>query len=1024
MSPDSASAGPPVPAALIHHIDAVCDRFEAALAASGRPRIEDYLGDTGEPGRALLLRELILVEAYYRRQAGETPQPQDYRPRFPALDSTWLAGAVATGDTELPAPGPVATTGPLPAVPGYAILGELGRGGMGVVYRARQVSLNRPVALKMIRAGEYAGPAECARFRREAELVARLQHPHIVQVYEVGDHAGQPFCALELVEGGSLDRKLGGTPQPAEEAAGLAETLARAVHAAHQRGIVHRDLKPANVLLTADGTPKVTDFGLAKRLAVEAGASAGGCRTQSGAILGTPSYMAPEQAGGPAEAVSPATDVYALGAILYELLTGRPPFLGATPLDTLLLVRAQEPVPPRRLQPKVPRDLETICLKCLQKEPHRRYATAEALADDLRRFRQGEPIQARPAGLPERVVKWARRQPALAGSLAALLLAMGGGAAGGVWFTAELNAERDRARAEQQEADQQRQVAVTARAQAEGHRQRAEASYRAARQGLEKALKRVADDDRLKGGPLESLRRAVLEAEVAFHQEFIRLRGDEPDFQAERGRAYRRLAAVTRELASDAEAIDPARRAVAIFKDLVGRYPEVAPYRADLAESLHDLGLYYDATHRFPEAEQALGEALGLQQALAGRDLKVRSSLARSHHNLGGLYKKTRRPEAAEQALQAALALRQELVKEYPDDPLYQADLASSHHNLGVLYKDTGRVRESEKAYRAALTVLEVLAERHPDGANYQLLLGSAHHNLGILYKDTGRTKEAEEAYHAALAVRQKIADRHPAVTWYQEQLAVSHNDLGILYQDHGRREEAERAYQAALTVRRKLADQHPGMADYAVDVGGTQCNLGHVARENRQLEAALAWYAQAAPALEHVLAKHPGHERGRRYLRYVHTGRAMALAVANRDAEALDDWGGAIELAEERDRPWLRAQRMLSLARLKRHAEATAEAEEAARSPAVAGVILYHLARVYALSADAARHDPRLPEMESATRAEQYARQAVQLLARARQAGYLKGAAGGKVLQKTLDLQTLQARADYQELLDSLKEK
>jgi hypothetical protein len=300
-------------------------------------------------------------------------------------------------------PGAAAPEGDWPSVPGYDIVGRVDHGGMGVVFRARQRSLGRLVALKMIRSGALATPQEVARFRTEAEAVAQMQHPNIVQIYEVGEQEGRPFFSLEFVEGGSLARKLGGAPLPAREAAQLVQTLARAIHAAHQRGIVHRDLKPANVLLTADGTPKITDFGLAKRLDTRG-------QTRTGEIVGTPSYMAPEQAAGRKHEVGPATDVYALGATLYELLTGRPPFEAETALDTVLKVVAEEPVPPSRLRAQTPRDLQTICLKCLRKEPGKRYASAEALAEDLGRFLAGETIQARPAGLWERAARWARRR--------------------------------------------------------------------------------------------------------------------------------------------------------------------------------------------------------------------------------------------------------------------------------------------------------------------------------------------------------------------------------------------------------------------------------------------------------------------------------------------------------------------------------------------------------------------------------------------------------------------------------------
>jgi serine/threonine protein kinase len=258
-------------------------------------------------------------------------------------------------------------------VPGYEILGDLGRGGMGVVYQARQIALDRLVALKMILGGAHAGAADLARFRTEARAIARLQHPHIVQVHEVGEHEGMPYFSLEYCGGGCLDDWLDGTPWPAPRAADLVQKLARAMHAAHQAQVVHRDLKPANVLFTEEGEPKITDFGLARNLDEQG-------HTQSGAIVGTPGYMAPEQTGGKGKVAGPAADVYALGAILYELLAGRPPFRGPTPLDTLVQVVSADPVPVRALQPQVPPDLETICLKCLRKEPGQRYASAAALA--------------------------------------------------------------------------------------------------------------------------------------------------------------------------------------------------------------------------------------------------------------------------------------------------------------------------------------------------------------------------------------------------------------------------------------------------------------------------------------------------------------------------------------------------------------------------------------------------------------------------------------------------------------------
>jgi WD40 repeat protein len=362
-----------------------------------------------------------------------------------------------------------------PAVPGYEILGELGRGGMGVVYQARQTRLRRLVALKMILTGGHAAAVDRERFRAEAESIAQLQHPNIVQIYEVGELDGLPFFSLEYCAGGSLDSRLAKAPLPPRPAAALLETLSRAVDAAHQQGIVHRDLKPGNVLLTADETPKITDFGLAKKLDVAG-------LTATGTVMGTPSYMAPEQADGRGERIGPATDVYALGAILYACLTGRPPFRAPVAIDTLLQVMKAEPVPPSRLQPHLLRDLETICLKCLEKDPGRRYPTASALADDLRRFQAGEPIEARPVGRAERGWRWCWRNPAVAALATAVVTALllGTAVASVLAVVAGRNADRaDReaalARAAQQNAEHEADAARAARDRAEQAEQKRKA---------------------------------------------------------------------------------------------------------------------------------------------------------------------------------------------------------------------------------------------------------------------------------------------------------------------------------------------------------------------------------------------------------------------------------------------------------------------------------------------------------------------------------------------------------------------
>jgi serine/threonine protein kinase len=360
----------------------------------------------------------------------------------------------------------------------YEILEEIGRGGMGVVYRARQIKLNRLVALKMIRAGELASATEVQRLHAEAEAAAHLDHPHIVPIYEIGEwRAGDgsppvPYFSMKLVEGGSLAQWPGARNQESgvrkegqKQAAQLLATVARAVHYAHQHGILHRDLKPSNILLDAQGQPYVSDFGLAKRVAGAAAASRPELATQSGAIVGTPSYMAPEQAAA-GKGLSCSVDVFSLGAMLYELLTAQPPFKGATPLDTLLQVRECAPASLRTLNGQVDRDLETICLKCLEKEPQNRYSSAEALAEDLERWLAGKPIQARPTGQTERLVRWSRRNPLVACLSAVVLLVTLGGFSGVLW---------------------QWQVALANEQKASGHAAQAQEKQREAQQERDEA---------------------------------------------------------------------------------------------------------------------------------------------------------------------------------------------------------------------------------------------------------------------------------------------------------------------------------------------------------------------------------------------------------------------------------------------------------------------------------------------------------------------------------------------------------
>ncbi len=466
------------------------------LRAGNRLSIDDYLAEVPAEGRSALRGELAALERELR-PSEETGVGLEAAPpstiaeaatiapgSLPTLPTPGMATPAVHEDATLPprddatvelGAGPAAdlATEPMatgvPAAEGspphpriryfgdYEIVRELARGGMGVVFQARQVSLNRPVALKMILAGQLADEDAVRRFHIEAEAAANLDHPGIVPIYEVGEHEGQHYFSMGFVEGQGLSGLLAAGPLPPRQAAELMVKVAEAIEYAHWRGVIHRDLKPANILLDRAGHPRVTDFGLAKKLEGDSGL------TGSGQIMGTPSYMPPEQAGGKRGDVGPKADVYALGATLYALVTGRPPFQASTAMDTVLQVIGDEPVPPRRLNASIPRDLETVCLKCLEKDPRRRYATARALAEDLGRWLRGEPILARPVGPMERVAKWVRRRPVIAGLSVAVVVAVLGGLLGTSLALRSAFAARDLARkAEAAERDQAK-AAIAAR---------------------------------------------------------------------------------------------------------------------------------------------------------------------------------------------------------------------------------------------------------------------------------------------------------------------------------------------------------------------------------------------------------------------------------------------------------------------------------------------------------------------------------------------------------------------------------
>jgi serine/threonine-protein kinase len=993
---------------------------------------------------------LVVLDIHYRQRAGEQPTAEEYHDRFPFLtfslpdavqpaESTPLLADLGTGrDPQHTGPdgqrtevrsdqAPDRAAANLPAIPGYDSLALLGRGGMGVVYKARQRGLTRLVALKMILTGAHAGPQDLARFRREAEAVAHLSHPHIVQIHEIGDQAGLPYFSFEFVQGGSLAQKLAGTPLPARQAAQLLETLAAAVDAAHERGIIHRDLKPANVLLTADGTPKVTDFGLAKRLDAQA------ALTQSGAIVGTPSYMAPEQAEGKSKEIGPAADIYALGAVLYEVLTGRPPFKAATALETVLQVLNEEPVPPSRLVPKIPRDLETICLKAMAKVPARRYATSRALATDLRRFLKGEPIHARPVGRVERLWRWCQRKPAVAGLAASAALFLLAGTAFSSYFAIQ-------ARQQAQKADKKAAEALANARQADANAARTQQALEAeakrrrqTRDALDMLSSQVIDDWLARQKELLPEHRSFLEKALASYEELARDTGQEEASRAGSAQAHLRVGKIRRRLGQMAEAQAAFVRSRELYEQLATDFPTVPGYRQDLAASHNNLGLILDATGRTQDAERAYRDALKLKQQLVTDFPSVpeyRQGLAGTYNNLGILLRHTGRPQDAERAHREAVKLREQLVTDFPTVPNYRQDLAASHNNLGILLAVIGRAQDAERAHRQALKLVEQLAKDFPSVPEYRQELAGTYNNLGILLRHTGRPQDAERAHREALKVKQQLVIDFPNAPGYRQELATSHINLGNLLAVTGQAQEAERALRDALKLQQQLAADFPGVPEYRRDLATSHNNLGILLRKIGRAQDAERAYRDALKLRQQLATDLPTVPDYRNEL----AGTMVNLAILLRLSKELGPARQLLEQAVPHHRAALQANPRNPLYReffrnnrvglaetlveLGEHAAAANTADQLIQAAVDPAGDFYDAACIFARCSSLAERDSALSELQRKEQVQAYADRAMTTLQQAVQKGY-KNAAH---MKKDGDLDPLRSRADFQKLLTELE--
>jgi serine/threonine protein kinase/Flp pilus assembly protein TadD len=859
----------------------------------------------------------VADEFLRRQEQGEQPDLEEYAARYPdaapvlrkvlaslALLERSLAGGTASTDLTAEE----ARTGVLGD---YRLLREVGRGGMGVVYEAEQISLGRRVALKVLPFAGALDARQLQRFRTEAQAAAHLHHTNIVPVYAVGCERGVHFYAMQFIDGdtvaaliGELRRLAGlerplppGGSSPAPPAsepsstavsalltegskrsrdffrtvASLGLQAAEALEHAHTEGIVHRDIKPANLLVNLRGNLWITDFGLA-RFRNEAGL------TVTGDLLGTFRYMSPEQALGRRGVVDQRTDIYSLGATLYELLTLEPVHDGRDRQELLRQIADESPRPPRRLNPAIPADLETVVLKALDKEPEGRYATAQELADDLRHFLEDEPIRARRPTLLQRVGKWARRhRPVLAAGVAVLLLGMAGLAVGVVLIVRQ----RDEARAQRLLAQQQRERA----------RRAVDVMY------TEVAEKWLANQPHLQ----ELQRRFLLEA-LQYYEEFAAEQDADPAVRHQAGVASRRVGDIQFRLGKPAEAEAAYARAISIQAELAARFPAVTEYRYELAASQTNRGALLLEIGRSAEAEQALRRALPVQEQLASdspTEPHHRRSLAGTWNNLGMVLAATRRPQEAEHAFHQAAGLLEELTAETPANPKYRQELANSANNLGLLLAARGRPQEAEQSYRRALALREKLLEEFPTVPRYRRDLASTKNDLAGLFQSRGRPREAEQAWREALPLLERLVAEFPVATDYRLRLAGTRNNLAILLRECGRYAEAEQAYRQALADQERLAAESPGMSRFRHELAVCQGNLGNLLAKTGRTGEAVRAYRQAGALLERLAVELPGVTDYGMQLAHSHINLALQLEESNQPREAESAFRQAVTVLE-----------------------------------------------------------------------------------------------------------------------------
>ncbi len=805
-------------------------------------------------------------------------------------------------------------------VPGYDLLGELGRGGMGVVYQARDQKLKRLVAVKMILGGVHASQEDMQRFQTEAEAVAKLQHPNIVQIFEVGEYQGNPYISLEYQQGGGLDQKIAGTPQNIEESAELIETVSLAMHVAHQQEIIHRDLKPANILLSSEGEPKITDFGLAKRMDDDSN------QTKTGAVMGTPSYMPPEQASSSIETLGPAADTYALGAILYHLLTGRPPFKAETHLDTLMQVINDDPVPPRRLNSNVPVDLETICLKCLQKDIKRRYATAAALAEDLRRFRGGEPIAGRPVSTIERGWKWARRRPAIAGMISVSIVAAVALVVGGLWYNARLVEERNVAQwqrrlAESRESEArlaqsneaaQRKLAETREAEArlaqaneaqqrklaEEQKEAADRNFKLARDAVDE-LTTISQGELFNLPRMEPVRRELLQKARAFYETFVTQETDDPKLLVELGDAHLRLGNIHRKLGDIPAAKSEHEKAITVYSQLVKNHNDVPLYALDLANSYNNLALVNRTGGHAEKAIELYSKSILIKKQLVKDHpevAKYADDLARSYNNQALAQTDLGQTDKAIELTNKAIPIREQLVRQHPDVPKYALGLANSYNNQALAQMACGQAEKAIAFFDKAI----LIQTNFPDVPGTGLDLANSYNNLALAQSVLGQTGKAIELYSKSVLIKEQLVKDHPDVPKYVLSLVNSYNNLALAQMASGQTDQAMELTNKTILIKEELVKDYPDVPKYASVLADSYYNLAAAQMAHAQQDQAVELINKAILIQKQLVKDHPDVPGYASKLIASCHNLAVALSDLGQTNEAIELYRNGIDLAEQ----------------------------------------------------------------------------------------------------------------------------